>query len=60
MEAKRSEWGFHLVNAVLLAAHGLVRKDPDVSEERVLGGPVGGAALGVGLWERDLGRLRGG
>lgn len=57
MEAKRSEWGFHLVDAVLLAAHGLVRKDPDVSEERVLGGPVGGAALGVGLWERDLGRL---
>ena len=37
MEAKRSEWGFYLVDAVLLAAHGLVRKDPDVSKERVLG-----------------------
>lgn len=59
METKRSEWGFHLVNAVLLAARGLVRKDPDVSEERVLWGPVGGVALGVGLWERDLGKLGG-
>lgn len=49
MEAKRSEWAFHLADVVLLAAHGLVRKDTDVSEESFLGGPVRGAALGVGL-----------
>lgn len=68
METKRSEWGFHLADAVLLAAHGLVRKDPDVSEGKptvpwassLWSGWCGPGASQAGLPRPKGGRTRGG